>query len=71
MAYCECCQSEGVRVREYENGIPKRKANLCKLCANTMAGNAFFFSNSHSIDILGTVCFIGNEILKMLQAEVK
>ena len=68
MAECDCChyESDELEVKEYEQGMPKRKANLCILCAKTLASDSFFYPQKHGSDfshIMQQIAYTGNVIL--------
>ncbi len=73
---CDFCGSEGVEVKGYEHpsflrdGRPQGEMDtFCLLCASTPAGNAFVYPEQYrgSSEVLKTLSFIGNEILKELR----
>jgi hypothetical protein len=73
---CNCCGSEGVPLevfRRYGISGKQRKGNdrfaaLCQICANTHIGSVYEFPDRESThDILKTIAFVGNEILKQIR----
>lgn len=70
---CDCCGFTGPvgGMRTYPRvgfGAGATKA-LCPLCAGTMAG--IYYDASHGSDvarILETICYVGNAILKAMEA---
>ena len=73
---CECCGFKPVEVESYRQNRSRfraepRMARLCRLCAGTMAGNAFEypeqFSEGRSGDVMRTICYVGNAIIESLK----
>jgi hypothetical protein len=78
---CECCASDGVLLAAYRMDNPKVKEDyrlrnippfkvLCSLCAGTMTGmwdEYFEYNDENAIQIMKTICYVGNEILKAIQ----
>lgn len=65
MAECEFCHYKTV-TDEYSNA--GKSAQLCEVCASTMAGNAYFYPNPHvDADVLRMIAYTTNMILDALQ----
>ena len=69
-AQCESCGFT-TEVKRYENDLPShpREGNMCEVCANTPAGNAFLYPANHldNADTLKTIAYVGNMILKAIK----
>ena len=65
---CSSCGAKGVKLTNYNKHGLGLEVDLCDLCANSPAGNAAVYpgQNPHG-DVLQTICFVGNEILKELR----
>lgn len=75
---CDCCGAEAVETKFYEAPAHLHKKhlhytgdNLCTLCAGTATGNAHLYPDQYrgQVQILKTICFVGNEIIKALRPE--
>lgn len=79
MSECDFCGYEGIETKPYDmrrganatTENPEQK-HLCDLCAATPAGSAYKYPEQFpDTDTLKTVCFVGNEILKAIEAAKK
>lgn len=70
---CDSCGFK-TEVKKFEDRFPGGKGgiqaegNLCGICANTPAGNAFFYPANHldNADTLKMIAYVGNMILKAI-----
>lgn len=77
---CGCCRVEEVHVKEYDMEYDmsspikhgSRAVLLCELCAGTMTSvYALQYPaqhNSDTVEVMRTLCYIGNQILKAVKA---
>lgn len=75
MDECDFCHSE-VATKNYPSRDLRQKGkslDLCDLCASTPAGNLAFkpWKSPESVDILKTINFAANKILKTLEGPTK
>ena len=64
IGYCDSCGYK-TALEKSDLGPGSREGNLCDVCRNTHAGNAFYFPNQYgdSAPILSTIAYCANMIL--------
>ena len=68
---CDCCKYVGADLKEYDVFFASFLAktgqttkSLCRLCADSMAGIAYEYSDQYpNSQLYGVVCHVGNVIL--------
>lgn len=67
---CCSCRFQTEELTEYDPPFMSKRTTkwLCRLCASTMAGNAYDYPDQYrgQTDIMQTVCFVGNTILRAI-----
>lgn len=74
---CDSCHYKTAALTRYDdriaglNGRDKETAWLCKLCASTLAGNAYRYPEQYrdSGNTMRTICYVGNVILDALTSK--
>ena len=71
---CYACGFETSELNDYKtSNMPEEESMwLCGLCASTMSGTAYQYPNNfpdRSADVIHTICYVGNLILKELKSK--
>lgn len=66
---CDSCRCEDVAVTEYPATHFSAAKRVCELCAKTMTSTWVDYShtNKDALEVMRTVCYVGNIILRELR----